>query len=55
MRGAISMAETMSYSICEYSGEKGKLRKEKIGKDGQPIRAWMKTLSDKEAEKEGYL
>lgn len=55
MRGAIDMAESMSYSICEFSGEKGKLRKNKRGHDGKPVPAWLKTLSDIEAKKEGYL
>lgn len=55
MRGATDMAEIMSYSICEYSGEKGKLRNKKMGENGEPKLAWMKTLSDNEAEKEGYL
>ena len=55
MRGAIEMAESISYSICEYSGEKGILRKKRKGDNGEPIPAWLKTLSDKEAEQEGYL
>lgn len=55
MRGAIDMAETMSYSICEFSGEKGKLRKQRRGDNGEPISAWIKTLSDIEAEAAGYL
>lgn len=53
--GAISMAEAMSYRICEYSGEKGKLRNKKKIENGQTIVAWMKTLSDKQAEKEDYV
>jgi hypothetical protein len=55
IRGAIDMAESMSYSICEYSGEKGRIRKQRMGEDGKPIYAWIKTLSDQEAEKEGYI
>jgi hypothetical protein len=55
MRGAISMAEVMSYSICEYSGERGKVRNKKIGENGEAKLAWIKTLSDNEAAKEGYL
>lgn len=55
MRGAIDMAETMSYAICEYSGEKGILRKQRKGNNGESIPAWLKTLSDKEAVKDGYL
>jgi hypothetical protein len=54
--GAISMAESMSYSICEYTGEKGKSRKQKKDEvTGQIIPAWIKTLSDKEAERQGYI
>jgi hypothetical protein len=46
----------MSYSICEYTGEKGKLRKQKKDEvTGQIIPAWMKILSDKEAERQGYI
>ena len=49
INGAISMAESMSYSICEYTGEKGKLRKQKKDEvTGEIIPAWMKILSDKE-------
>lgn len=55
MRGAIDMAESMSYSICEVSGEKGRLRKQKRKDTGEIICAWIKTLSDKEAEKERYI
>lgn len=53
IRGVIDMAETMSYSICEYSGSPGKLYKQKI-KDGKIVNAWIKTLSLEEAIKEGY-
>ena len=50
--GAIAMAESMSYSICEFTGEKGKPRKQKKDEvTGQIIPAWIKTLSDKEAER----
>jgi hypothetical protein len=55
INGLIAMAESMSYSICEISGEKGKLRKQRIGENGEPIPAWMKTLSDSEAQKAGYV
>jgi hypothetical protein len=55
MTGAISMAETMSCSICEYSGEKGKMRNKKIGENGESKLAWIKTLCDNEAAKEGYF
>jgi hypothetical protein len=53
MRGAIDMAETMSYSICEYSGEKGRLYRKKLV-EGKIVNAWIKTLSLEEAIKEGY-
>jgi len=55
IRGAIEMAESMSYIICEITGEKGKVRYKKFDENGQPIPAWVKTLSDNEAEKEGYV
>jgi hypothetical protein len=55
IRGLITMAESMSYSICEISGEKGKLRKQRVGENGEPVPAWIKTLSDIEAQKEGYV
>jgi hypothetical protein len=54
INGVVNMAENMSGCICEYSGDKGKLRNKKI-KDGQIILAWMKVLSDKEAKVEGYV
>jgi hypothetical protein len=54
--GAIEMAESMSYSICEFTGEKGQPRKQKTDEvTGQIIPAWIKTLSDKEAERQGYI
>ena len=55
IRGLITMAESMSYKICENSGEKGKLRKQRIGDNGQLVPAWIRTLSDSEAQKEGYV
>jgi hypothetical protein len=56
IRGAIEMAESMSYITCEVTGEKGKLRKQRKNDEGEePIPAWIKTLCDKEAEKEGYI
>jgi len=54
INGVVSMAETMSGCICEYSGDKGKLRNKKI-KDGQIVLAWMKVLSDEQAEIENYV
>jgi len=55
IRGAIDMAESMSYITCEVTGEKGKLRKQRGDDNGEPIPAWIKTLCDSEAEKEGYI
>jgi hypothetical protein len=55
INGLVAMAESMSYSICEISGEKGKLRKQKVGENGKPVRAWIRTLSDSEAQKAGYV
>jgi hypothetical protein len=55
IRGAIEMAESMSYIICEVTGEKGKVRYKKFDENGQAIPAWVKTLSDNKAEKEGYV
>jgi hypothetical protein len=55
IRGAIEMSESMSYIICEVTGEKGKVRYKKFDENGQPIPAWVKTLSDNEAEKDGYV
>jgi len=55
IKGAIEMAESMSYITCEVTGEKGKVRKQRKDDDGEPIPAWIKTLCDSEAEKEGYV
>jgi hypothetical protein len=55
IRGAIEMAESMSYITCEATGEKGKVRYKKLDEDGQPISAWVKTLCDNEAERQGYV
>jgi hypothetical protein len=56
IKGAIEMAESMSYITCEYTGEKGKLRKQKKDEvTGEIIPAWMKTFSDQEAERQGYV
>jgi hypothetical protein len=54
INGVVNMAETMSGCICEYSGNKGKLRNKKI-RNGEPVFAWIKTLSDEEAKVEGYI
>lgn len=55
IHGVVSMLELTSSIICEYSGNKGKLRKQRVGDDGEPVPAWMKTLSDIEAKKDGYI
>lgn len=55
IKGAIEMAESMSYITCEVTGERGKLRKQMINEAQEPIPAWMKTLCDSEAKKEGYV
>ena len=55
IRGAIEMAESISYITCEITGEKGKLRKQRRDDNGEPMPAWIKTLCDSEAEKEGYV
>ena len=55
IRGAIEMAESMSYITCEVTGEKGKVRYKKLDEDGCVIHAWVRTLCDNEATKQGYL
>lgn len=55
IKGAIDMAESMSYITCEVTGERGKLRKQRRDDEGEPVMAWIKTLCDSEAEKEGYV
>jgi len=54
IRGVVDMAESMSYGICEVSGNKGRLRYKKLV-NGETARAWVKCLCDSEAEKEGYI
>jgi len=54
IRGIVDMAENMSGCVCEYSGNKGKLRNKKI-RNGESVFAWMKILSDEEAKVEGYV
>jgi hypothetical protein len=54
INGAITMAESVSYMTCEVTGEKGKIRRKKII-EGEVVPAWMKTLCDIEAEKQGYV
>ena len=55
INGAITMAESVSHITCEVTGEKGKIRYKKIDENGQSIPAWVRTLCDNEAEKEGYV
>ena len=55
IRGAIDMAESVSCITCEVTGEKGKVRYKKFDEDGQPIPAWVRTLCDNEATKQGYV
>ena len=55
IRGAIEMAESMSYITCEVTGERGKVRKQMLNEAQEPIPAWMKTLCDTEAKNEGYV
>jgi len=55
IRGAIEMAESMSYITCEVTGERGKVRKQMLNEAQEPIPAWIKTLCDDEAKIEGYV
>jgi hypothetical protein len=55
INGAIEMAESISYITCEVTGEKGKARYKKFDENGQPIPAWVRTLCDIEAIKQGYV
>lgn len=55
IKGAIDMAENMSYLTCEVTGERGKLRKQRLNENGKITFAWIKTLCDEEAKKEGYI
>jgi hypothetical protein len=55
IRGAIEMAESMSYITCEVTGERGRVRKQMLNEAQEPIPAWIKTLCDDEAKKEGYV
>ena len=49
------MAESVSCITCEVTGEKGKVRYKKFDENGQPIPAWVRTLCDNEATKQGYV
>jgi hypothetical protein len=54
IKGVVDTIESLSYNVCEVSGQKGQLRTKKLV-DGEPVMAWIKTLSDNEALKEGYI
>jgi hypothetical protein len=54
IRGAIDMAESISCITCEVTGEKGKIRYKRFDEDGRSIPAWVRTLCDNEATKQGY-
>lgn len=55
-RGVIDMAERMGSRICEFSGDKGKIRYKKIHPEtGEIVRAWVKCMSDGVAKQEGYI
>lgn len=53
IKGVVDTIESLSYNVCEVSGQEGRLRTRKLV-DGELVRAWLKTLSDNEALKEGY-
>lgn len=53
IKGVVDTIESLSYNVCEVSGQEGRLRTRKLV-DGELVRAWVKTLSDSEALKEGY-
>lgn len=53
IKGVVDTIESLSYNVCEVSGQEGRLRTRKLV-DGELVRAWIKTLSDNEALKEGY-
>jgi hypothetical protein len=55
INGSIEMAESISYITCEVTGQKGKVRYKKFDENGQPIPAWVRTLCDNEAIKQGYM
>lgn len=55
INGAKDMTESVSFVTCEITGEQGKVRSKKYDENGQPIPAWVKTLSDNEASKQGYV
>lgn len=54
--GAVDLATNISYTVCEETGDKGKLRNKKISEDGKIVIAnWIKTLSDETAKKYNYV
>ena len=55
-RGVIDMAEGLSSRICEFSGNKGKIRKKRIDSEtGEIFPAYIKCMSDDVAKQEGYI
>jgi hypothetical protein len=55
-RGVIDMAERMSGRICEFSGNKGKIRNKRIDPEtGEVVSAWVKCMSDDTAKQQGYI
>ena len=54
-RGVIDMAERMGSKICEFSGNKGKIRHKRIDPEtGEVVSAWVKCMSDDTAKQQGY-
>jgi hypothetical protein len=54
-RGIIDMAEEMARHVCEFSGDKGKIRTRKINEEGLEVPAWIKVMSDSVAKEHGYV
>jgi hypothetical protein len=54
-RGVVDMAERMGSKICEFSGNKGKIRHKRIDPEtGEVVSAWVKCMSDDTAKQQGY-
>ena len=55
-RGVVDMAERMGSKICEFSGNKGKIRHKRIDPEtGEVVSAWVKCMSDDTAKQQGYI
>ena len=55
-RGVIDMAERMGSKICEFSGDKGKIRHKRIDPEtGEVVSAWVKCMSDDTAKQQVYI